>query len=171
MSQIAVFFIGQNEASEFGLSHTNLLTKFQECPNNSITKVFASNDFNIFSDNDYKQIWSAGFNRYGQCGVGKEVENILTYTRITYFKQNKINIQKICVSICGDSTYFISDKGKLYGCGKHYDQCLGINNEPILHSPAPIDELNDVIDVESNGSCTIVLRTFDKKQIMLILSY
>ena len=163
MSQIAVFFIGSNGFGEFGLGHTDCLPEFKECPEKSITKVFFSRYCYIFSDNHFRKIWSAGYNGGGQCGVGKKDEIISTYTRITYFEQNKINIQKICSTKFGFSTYFISDKGELYGCG------LINRSSSIQYQPAVITGVKNVVDIQSDGPYnTIVLCASDK--ISLILS-
>ena len=48
---------------------------------------------------------------------------------ITYFNENGIKIQKICLSLYGSFTFFISDNGQLYhlyGCGKNKDGIYGL---------------------------------------------
>ena len=171
MSEVAMFFVGWNMAGEFGLGHMESLKMLQQCPNKSITKVFSSDNYSIFSDDDYKQLWAAGDNSYGQCCIGAIVEDakmLKNYQPITYFQRNEINVQKVCVRISAHNVFFISDKGQLYGCGKNAEGMLGItNNHQIQHEPVLIPSVTNVIDAQSSASCTVILCSSDNRHVLL----
>ena len=136
-SNILVLFIGNNGGGQFGVGSTenDSIGKFIKCTNPSISKVFTSTNYTIYSDDNYQNIWSAG-NTSNQCCSQNKLKNqkvIKTYLPITYFQDNQIKIKKICVSLGGKCTYFISDDDKLYGCGRneHYEMGLASKNGKI----------------------------------------
>ena len=46
------------------------LLQLTPLPNKSITKLYCSDTFTIYSDDDYKNIYAAGYNEHGQCSIG-----------------------------------------------------------------------------------------------------
>lgn len=56
----SLHFIGFNDSAEFGLGHDNVSDEFIKCPNKSITRVFRGRGFNIFTDDNLANIWTAG---------------------------------------------------------------------------------------------------------------
>ena len=81
-------------------------------------------------------------NDFGECGFSKDVKQYDSYRQITFFKQNGINIHKICTNIFGKTTFFISDRNKVYACGQYINQNL--------KTPTLIPHLQNVIDAKSN---------------------
>ena len=180
-----VFVIGHNSFGELGLGHRNPITKLTEIKS-GITNIHSSNRYTIYSDDDYKNIWSAGSNHHGQCGK-KGDSKFLDLEKIIFFEKNQINIKKICVSSVGCSTFFITKDNKLYGCGFNANDELGleeaivpgiINNiesdsekwggenqfEPVL-----ISHLSDVIDVKTTLYFSIALYKSDADRINIII--
>ena len=98
-----VFVIGYNQYGKFGSGHNTLLSKLTEIKS-GITNIYSSDEFTIYSDDDYKNVWSVGRNDYGQCGRKGNSE---LFQKITFFEQNQINIKKICISAVGGCTFFI----------------------------------------------------------------
>ena len=156
---MAVFFIGQNENGQFGMGHCQNLKELTKCNHKCIKKVFASNGYSIFTDNDYENIWSAGWNEFGQCGVGNFDRKIKQYSQIRFFRKNRIKIKKISVNVCARFTFFISDKNKLFGCGWNEEGAMGLNEEEQsnVNEPILIDQLQNVMDVEPGESFNFVL--------------
>lgn len=134
-------------------------------PSKSITKVIPCRFYNIFTDDEFKTLQTAGNNWCGQlCLQHKKKSMLLEF--ITYFDRNNISIQKIGHNMNGEFTMFISDKGELYGCG----YCGGDNKYVLI--PQFIKEVSNVIDAQSSESCEIALcSSSDNKQIRIIISY
>ena len=88
-----VYFIGYNSNGEFGLNHCDTLHELTPCSNKSITKIFSSNKYCIYSNDDFQQIYAAGNNTLGQCGVGIADGPVTTLKPIEYFNENDINIK------------------------------------------------------------------------------
>eukprot|EP01084_Bolivina_argentea_P149255 260750_1 len=158
-----VFFIGRNCCGQFGLGwmHSNQIREITQCRESRINKVFPSSQHIIYADNGYKNIWGAGRNDYGQCGVGYFRQTVNEYTAI---KLKGINIKKICVNSTGSHTFFISDKNELFGCGKNRDGDMGLNedeqkmdeNEGDINEPTLISEVKNVIDAEPGYGSTVL---------------
>ena len=172
----ALFFIGFNLYGEFGLDHTNNLMELTKCPNLSITKAFSSCCYTIYSDNRFQKLWAAGANERRCLATGGTNKSILTYTPITYFKQNQITIKKVCTNVAGLCTFFISDKGQLYGSGiniNEYGNYLGISQDTKQEShPTPqlVTALKNVIDAQSSSFYSIALCSSNNEQILTILT-
>ena len=82
-----VFFIGFNGYGEFGFGHANPIRELTECPY-PITKVHAGKRYIIYSDDNYENIWSTGFNRYGSCAVtNDESDHIISRFRSIISKE------------------------------------------------------------------------------------
>ena len=72
------------------------------CPEKKVSKAFSGNEYSIYADDNYDNLWSAGYNGEGSCGVGKKTRASLTkLTPITYFKKNGIKIERVYVSPSG----------------------------------------------------------------------
>eukprot|EP01084_Bolivina_argentea_P281421 481500_1 len=170
----AVFFIGYNEYGEFGLNHKKNLKRLKKCTNPRIIKVFPSYKYIIYADIDYKNIWSAGHNKYGQCGVGHFTERIKKLAKIKYFEENGIKIKKICVNFGASHTLFISDRNELFGCGENKDfgsrSRMGLNgknlrlNEPVLILP-------NIIDAKPAHNFSVALSSNKAKTLLVISNW
>ena len=116
--QSKLYFIGYARNGEFGLGHKHSSNEFILCPNKSITKVYPGNEFIFYTDDNFDNIWCAGNNRYGQCGISNDKEEYITKCiPITYFKKNNIKIQNIFTNPTGNCAFGKSDSGVIYGCG------------------------------------------------------
>ena len=162
-----IYFIGNNYGGEFGLDHVDATKEFIECPNKSITKVFGGRGFNIYSDDEFGNIWSAGDNSTGACGVDVDRydTDISIYTMIKYFKQNNIKLQDIFTSNAGESVFFLSISDDVYGCG----QSLGIqkNGQSTIY---PIQFLSDknIIDIQSASLFSVALCSSNNEEILIM---
>ena len=156
---------------EFGLGHENEVTKLKEYKY-QITKVHPSDQYTIYADDNYKNIWTAGSNYCGECGIGyTHKRKISTLRSIEYFKINKIQISKICVSIAGSVTFFITNDNKLYGCGSNGNSKLGLNCRDIdtCYEPILVQSLENVVHVEPSCNFSIALCQSADKKISLII--
>ena len=174
-SQTKLYFIGKNDQCEFGLGHAQEVRELKECPNPSITKVFSAYAYNIFSDDNLNHLWAAGANDQGECGIGNpNMSAVMVPTFIPYFKQNTINIEKICVTVSGSCTFFISDQQKLYASGEGV-KLIVAPEDASTHAFEPmfIPGLQNVIDVQScdvyQGYC-IAICLCDHAQILKIIA-
>ena len=177
-----LFVIGYNSHGEFGLNHTGTVRELkQKYTPYSISNIHSSAMYTIYSDHDYKNIWSAGCNESGQCAVGPEAGKTLkTLHKLTFFSKNNIPLKTICVSNSGGTTFFITKNNKLYGCGSNDEDQLGLENvegidldcegddqlEPILISP-----LSDVTDIQSNPRCSIAVCCSDDDTLTMIIDH
>ena len=119
-----VFVIGDNSYGEMGLGHSTSIAIHKLTETNSgISNIHLSRRYTIYSDDDYKNIWSVGRNDYGQCG--REGDGKLLQ-KIKFFEENQITIKKICVSPVGNSTFFITKDNKVYVCGSNKADKLGL---------------------------------------------
>ena len=147
----SILFVGYNYFDEFGdKDDVDQPTPYTHQP---FTKLFCANAFSIYTDDSYTNIWSSGYNASGQCGVTSDSYTIKQLEPITAFKENEINIKKICVNTSGDAVFFISDENKLYGCG----WLKGINNDQSVYTPKLMTGLKDVIDAKATSYLCIAL--------------
>ena len=70
-------------------------------------------------------VWSCGRNYAGQCGLGHR-EDVFLPTLIPYFKENEIQIIKICAG--ANHNLALDAGGNVYSWGDGYDGKLGCNN-------------------------------------------
>ena len=111
----AMFFMG----SHYGFNSFDPLKEFTASPIPSISNVIPSACYSIYTDDNYTNLWVTGRNYHGECCIDtKDSKRITTFTPITYFKDNHISIKKICLSIVGNTTFFIDDDNRLYACGQ-----------------------------------------------------
>jgi len=173
-----VFFIGYNGNGEFGSGNTDSVDKLTPFPNKSITKIFPSRMNTIYADNNFDNIWVAGFNKYGQLGSNTNSASILNLTPLTYFTDNNIKIKNISVAITGDTTFFFTNSNKVYGTGSNTGNELGLENKPDGDNRALEDqfepvliELNDIIDIKSSPYFSIALCASDDETLSLIINH
>ena len=160
-TRLQAFFIGFNGTGQLGLGHRRKIHKLAECKY-PITEIHPGCGYIFYNDKNYENIWCAGRNIEGQCGIGQSFKEFLTTcTKYTFFKQNGIQIKKICVAVGGAATtFFITTDNKLYGCGYNRQNQLGLDkfdgitnkNKPVL-----IPQLTDVIDITSSSKCSVAL--------------
>lgn len=134
--------------------------------NNKICNVYPGFYDTICSDKNHVNIWAAGSNAYGQCCVVTKNQTILgrllkkenhqlshlpSWTRITYFKENGIKIHKICVSLFGCVSFFISDMGRVYAVGKNSGGQFSLGRwsraRQAQYKPVLIKQLSGVMEV------------------------
>eukprot|EP01084_Bolivina_argentea_P151338 264159_1 len=136
-----------------GKSNVNLQTT-QLC--GTINNVYFGCNYMIFSNNHHTNIYAIGNNENGECSVGSEDETI-ELTLVKYFNKKSINIRKICVSKCSNTTFWISTTNNLYGNGNNnYDQ-LGIGDYKDRNSPELIFYLKHISDVQIASDFSIAL--------------
>ena len=168
--QIAYFFIGYNGNKEFGFKEVKK-DQYMKCPNESISRVFSSDEYSIYANDNYQQLFASGRNGSGQCGIGSTESQIQGHQPITYFQKNGMKLNNICTNVLGECTFFISEKGELYGCGSNTDGRYGINEKNMnQYEPKLIPGLSNVIDAQTSNYCTVVLCATDDRSILSILS-
>ena len=186
--QTKLFFIGyiKFQCNEFGFS-TEHPKELSLCPNKEIKRIFTSHRYCIYSDDQYQNIWAAGYNDWGECGIHSKINHI--FAPITFFKSNNIDINQIFVSIAGRVTFFKSDNNKIYGCGRNNNAQIGWNTDEIIEMEQQIEELSivayyennvyiprlikelegkNVIDIQSSINCSIALCTSNNQQCIQI---
>jgi alpha-tubulin suppressor-like RCC1 family protein len=130
---------------ELGMNNTTTYTTPQtpSIPGNpTISKIWAAGLLNCgvsFLQDSSGIIWSAGYNGYGQLGVG-DVANKLIFTRVLGVAfPNAATVSDI--QFCGYDSYlavlFMLADGRCLGCGKNAIGMLGINPFGAYDSPVP----------------------------------
>ena len=163
----AIYFIGLNELGEFGLGHQEEVESLTKCPNELFTNVFSGDYYNIFTDDELNELWYAGANYNFQSCIKGAPTLISSYTEITYFKTNNINVIKICINPNAATTFFITDTNKLYGCGVGIDDILE-GREPVC---IPDLEANDIIDIIPGYSYHIALCQDFSQNVIIIINH
>ena len=115
-----VYCIGMNQYGELGFGSRDAIRKLTQFPNKSITKVYPCSFYIIFADDTFKKVWGAGSNSNNK--IGADIGRSIFYdlVRIKYFEENNIILKKICQNVSGITSYYISDKDRLYGVGNEY---------------------------------------------------
>ena len=177
-----IFFIGRRLDATFSMGRNSRKSAKELVidSNSNICNIFASKDNAFYSDDEFNEIWAAGANYYGQCGIpmkstgfSARYKPLSEYTPITHFKSSDIKIKQICVSPCDSCSFFISQTGKLYACGKNDVGQLGWNHEETIMTqsdglperkndiyvdePRLIDNLENVIWAQSAFYFSIAL--------------
>jgi alpha-tubulin suppressor-like RCC1 family protein len=100
------------------------------------------------------EVWSWGFNNYGQLGHG-DTANRGIAKRIEYFVTNNIQIAKV---IPGRPNYydygtalFLTTDGKLYGCGFNESGNLGNGTGTNAYTPVRCGSLTNIVQVALSG--------------------
>ena len=102
MPTTKLYSVGYNAYGEFGLGHSKPVTELTLLPNQSITKVFACQDYSIYTDNTYSKLWSSGLNGLGQLGLGRNhdfEDEIHKYQPKYAFLYDLDNLSKINTTI------------------------------------------------------------------------
>ena len=97
------------------------------------SKAFFGIGYFIYPDENYSNVWSAGSNTRGGCGVGPNKPRLKKLTPITYFTKHGIKIKKISVNISVHRSFFISKDNKLYASGDNYGGQLGIASKKCIY--------------------------------------
>ena len=202
-SSQVLYIIGKNDSGELGVNHVKNMTKlekfknlkfdyysdryynnyygnFSQFYNTSITatNIHPGNRHTIYSNLDtietsQQQLWGTGFGGYGQLGFG---QNSVTLCReIKYFKDNNIRLSKICTNVNSDSTFWITDKYKVYAAGRNDKNQLGMESYSGDHydnAPKLIESLSNIIDIQATEDWSIALcGEADKKAILIIYNW
>ena len=165
-----VFFIGNNVDGEFGIGHMNSQKELIKCEL-PITKIHSSYKHTFYADDNYRNIWFAGISSRGQSGISIEFD-ILKFEKVTYFKENNIEISNICASPSSDTTFFITKDKAVYGCGNNCGNQLGLVDTSLNHDiskPVLIPQLTNVIQVQSTNF-SIALCASDDDQFSIIIN-
>ena len=115
------FFIGRNHNGVYGIGNVLPEIELIKC-DLPITKVYPSGKFTFYTDDNHENIWFAGDNEYNQSGITNcnRLKFITTFEKLSYFKDNNIEICNICVSTSSsNSTFFLTKNKELYGCGSN----------------------------------------------------
>ena len=173
MSSSRTFFIGYNFHHDLGLisEKVNILTP---CPEKNVLKAFSGEGYSIYTDDNYENIWSAGNNSKGSCGVGKQqVYKLINLTPITYFNKHGIKIKKISVNPSSYGSFFISKDNKLYACGKNGVGQLGIgSNHHFIYEPVLVRDLENkhIIDIKSSYQYSIAICSNNNPKFIIIIT-
>ena len=114
MATLQIFCGGSNREGMLGLNNNDpakVVTNLTRLSDKSITKVIPCRFYNFFTDGEFNKFQAAGNNWCGQSCAEHKKKSMLLQS-ITYFKRNKIKIQKICHNMNGEFTLVISDKGE-----------------------------------------------------------
>ena len=100
------------------------------------------------------EVWSWGYNNYGQLGHGDTVNRAVA-KRIEFFVQNNIQIAKIIPGrpnyydhACA---YFLTTDGRVYACGHNSNGNLGNGTSAHQYTPVRCGSLVDIVDVSVSG--------------------
>ena len=100
------------------------------------------------------EVWSWGYNNYGQLGHGDTVSRAIA-KRIEFFVANNIQIAKV---IPGRPNYFdygcalfLTTDGKVYGCGYNNQGHLGNGTTANQLTPVRCGSLTDIVQVALGG--------------------
>ena len=129
----------------------------------NVSMITCGNGYDIYgiknnkaSNDKIKYLYGVGRNNYGQCGVGNW-DGMITKKRIKFGKN--IKITRVCASVTGESTFFLTDHNKVFACGRNNKSQLGFSNNDSLptvnrNKPNLIKHLNNIIDIKC--SCNII---------------
>ena len=70
MSSTQMFVIGKNEYGGLGLNQSDTLYVLTPLPEKIISKAFSGREYSIYTDGNYDNLWSAGYNDHDSCCVG-----------------------------------------------------------------------------------------------------
>ena len=167
-NQNRILFIGYNGEGQFGLGHCNSTKEFVLCTNNLIQRIYNGENFKIFSDNDFKNILSAGWNIINQFAFAKR-SKFPSYTLIDYFIKNNIKIINIFTNPTANCAFFKSDTGDIYVTGG-LSRKLGLSAEfrdfPSINI---IPDIKNATDIKACTTFTIAICPCDNKQHGIII--
>lgn len=148
-------------------SHTYIPSRVAaENPNIRFVDVF-SGGMQHYALTDNGEVWSWGYNNYGQLGHGDTISRAIA-KRIEFFVDNNIQISKVIPGrpnyydhACA---YFLTTDGRVYACGINSNGNLGNGTSANQYTPVRCGSLSNIIElavcglphtvyaVESNGS-------------------
>lgn len=93
------------------------------------------------------EVWSWGENNYGQLGHGDKLD-LAIIKRIDFFVENNIKIKKVYPSRPNSNSarcvYFLTDDGKVYGCGANTDGNLGNGTTTDQSTPVRCGSISNI---------------------------
>ena len=154
MSSLQLFVIGYNRDHDLGINEHERVCGLTPCPEKKVSRAFSGVSYSIYTDENYDNLWSAGFNKKGSCGVPTEQKLLKQLTAITYFDKHGIKIKKISVSPSSFGSFFISKDNKVYACGNNVRDALGFRfGNDSIYEPTLIPELKDKFIIDIKSSC------------------
>lgn len=135
-------------------SHVYLPSRIsaQDC-NTRFVEVF-SGGMQHYGLTENGEVWSWGYNNYGQLGHGDTASRSLA-TRIAYFVTNNIKIAKVIPSrpnyFDHASVLFLTTDGKVYGCGYNNTGQLGNGTTANQLTPVRCGSLSNIVCVALSG--------------------
>lgn len=155
-SNFKVFSCGQNQMGQLGhgtigtdvLKPTKIiLDGFNEYDYNVI-KVVSGHYHNLFLTSNYK-VYSCGHNSHGALGRDTGGQDSIIPTQITYNGFNNLNIVDIS---CGNyHSLFLTDNGRVYGCGYNNIGQTGRNTGGANFYEPTLITANDFNNVKINS--------------------
>ena len=171
-----VYIVGRNTKTNLNATtKTKTKTKTKLCDMEPIEElrnisiIICGNGYDIFgvlnhdSGHDIVDyLYGVGRNNYGQCGVGNW-NGVITKSLIKYFKQNNIKIIRVCASVTGESTFWISSKNTVFACGRNNKHQLGLPDDYTLNrnEPTLVKYLNNIIDIKCAFNYSLALGTIN----------
>ena len=126
-------------------------------PDGPFVRLFMANNVTYALDGS-GNVWAFGKNYYSELGQGDTV-NRACLKRLEYFATNCIRIVDIATPTVPypsddyqyySSTLFLSDAGKVYGCGLNNYGQLGVGDTATKTTPVPVNGLSDIVRIASN---------------------
>ena len=169
---VQVFYVGFNGCGESGFSKEEKMEilELTACNIQSVNRIYSGNAFTYYTNKDHTNIMVAGNNFTGACGVNIE-DNIDKLTPLTFFNDNNIKIKSIHTNAAAESTFFISEDDKLYGCGRNEnDQLSQSINKRYIFTPTLVPGLKNIIDIKCAISYNLALCSHDDPKLNEIIS-
>eukprot|EP01083_Nonionella_stella_P082502 227708_1 len=172
MKRFQTYGIGGNCFGELAVNHTNTLVQLTNISKSkSISKAYSGFQFTIYAEAKNKKYWSCGYNSFGELGIGSSDEWLNKPKQITFFKQNKLKIKKLCVNVCGSGAFWITHGNTVYGHGRNDSYQLGVLHKDNVNKPTLIQALTDrnIVDIQSAHSYSIALSSMDGDTMSVIV--
>ena len=145
---------GWNRFSQLGLGDTTNRYTFTQITTNTdnIQSVYCSNHYNFILKND-GTLWTCGWNKYGQLGLG-DTENRTTFVQII---TNIDNFKSIYYG--SYHTLILKNNNTLWGCGRNDSGQLGLGDESNRTTLTQITTNTDnVKSIHCGNECTTILK-------------
>ncbi|MDF7669895.1 hypothetical protein PT276_01525 [Orbaceae bacterium ESL0721] len=121
--------------------------------NIKFTEVFSGGQ-NHYALTKSGEVWSWGDNEQGQLGHGN-TKNVAVAKRIEFFIENNIKIKHVYTSRPNQNAfrcvYFLSNDGKLYGCGANNNGNLGNGTTVNQTTPVRCGSLSNISSMSISG--------------------
>ncbi len=148
-----MYTFGSNNYGQLGFGDyvdINIPTLVMEAPNNVI-QISTGHNYSLCLTND-GHIYSFGINTLGQLGLGDY--NIRNVPTLVLAVPNNI----VQISAGGDSSFALSNTGKVYAFGYNEEGQLGLGNYSNINIPTLITNLNNIIQISNGDWHSLVLR-------------